>query len=59
MLKELCLFHSRIKQSWHQNEYNIPNFPHSNPIGRGKTMVQPKNQGKPNLKKKIHSKSYL
>jgi len=47
--KELCLFHSRIKQSLHQNEYNIPNFPHSNPLGRGEIMVYPKNQGNPNF----------
>jgi len=52
MLKELCLFHSRIKQS-HQNEYNIPNFPHSNPWGRGEIMVYPKNQVNSNFKKKI------
>jgi hypothetical protein len=52
MLKELCLFHSRIKQSLHQNEYNIPNFSHNNPLGKGKTMVYPKNQGNPNFKKK-------
>jgi hypothetical protein len=36
-----------------KNEYNIPNFSHNNPLGRGETMVYPKNQGNPNLKKII------
>ncbi len=59
MFKKICLFHSRIKKSLHQNENNIPNFPHTNPLGREETMVYPKNQGNPDFSLNIHSKSYL
>ncbi len=57
--KNYVYFIGELNNHYTKTNIIFPTSPHSNPLGRGETMVYPKNQGNPNIFLKIHSKSDL